>query len=114
ARNLDNMGYAKFKIGQADALSNLERALEKRLALNDAGGAYSSYKHLFEYYHAQEDELNALLNLNKSYIIANTLNSDAYKLDVLSEYMDLNTDTLVTAYKTLNDKIRLDNLLTEN
>lgn len=114
ARNLDNMGYAKFKLGRPDALDNLELALEKRLALNDAGGIYASYDHLFEYYRAQKDEQNALLNLSKSYSIANTLNSDAYKLDVLSAYMDLSTDTLVTAYKELSDKIRLDNLLTEN
>src|SRR5690606_8087034 len=114
ARNLDNMGYAQFKLGRPDALDNLELALEKRLALNDAGGIYASYDHLFEYYRAQKDEQNALLNLSKSYSIANTLNSDAYKLDVLSAYMDLSTDTLVTAYKELSDKIRLDNLLTEN
>lgn len=114
ARNLDNMGYVKAKLNHSDALSELERALSMRLGLNDIEGTYASYTHLFEYYNIRNDEQNALSNLNKSLAVANTLNSDSYKLDALSEYVNLNNDSLVLAYKTLNDKMALDNLLTEN
>lgn len=114
ARNLDNMGYVKFMLGRTDALLNLEGALQKRLKLNDMEGAYANYNHLFRYYNAQGDAEKAQLYLDKSLAVANTLNSNAYRFDVLSEYVNLSTDSLVIAYKVLSDKIRLDNLLTEN
>ena len=114
ARNLDNIAFVKSKLKHPDALSLLEIALQKRLQLNDVEGIYASYMHLFEYYSDRKDKQNALLNLKNALAVANTLNSDSYKLDVLSEFVNLNTDSIVTAYKTLNDTKKLDNLLTEN
>ena len=114
ARNLANIGYVKYKMGQTDALTHMESALEKRIALDDLEGTYASYTHFFEYYDTQGDAQNAELYLNKSLAIANTLNSDAYRFDVLSKYINISTDSLIVAYKVLNDKIRLDNMLTEN
>ncbi len=114
ARNLDNLGYVKSKLGQPDALSNLQQALSQRLEINDTEGAYASHMHLFEYYTDMDEEQTARSHLNEALSIANSLNNDAYKLDALSEYMNLNKDSLVTTYKALNDKINLENLVTEN
>jgi len=114
ARNLDNLGHVKGKLNQNDALDSLNRALHMRVELRDLEGCYASYMHLFDYYSERDDQANAMLNLQKAHATAHELNSDSYKLDVLSEYMNLHTDTLVKSYKTLNDGRLLKQLMTEN
>ncbi len=114
ARNLDNLGHTKSKLNQLGALSNLQSALSQRLELNDTEGTYASYQHLFDYYKDRNENSTAVSYLNKALALAEQLNSDPYKLAALSDYMDLNEDSLVIAYKVLNDKTNLKNSLTEN
>lgn len=114
ARNLDNLGHTKSKLNKSGALSNLQSALSQRLELNDTEGTYASYQHLFDYYKDRNENSTAVSYLNKALALAEQLNSDPYKLAALSDYMDLNEDSLVIAYKVLNDKTNLKNSLTEN
>lgn len=114
ARNLDNLGFVESKRNNPTALQKLEMALKKRQDLNTIEGLYASYKHLFIYHKDRNNQEKAQLYLDKALEIANQLNSDSYKLDALSEYMELKEDSLVRTYKNLTDKTQLDRLLAEN
>ena len=114
ARNLDNLGFVASKLEEPLALTKLKEALAIRHTLNDVEGLFSSYRHLSDYYKDRSDLPTARRFLDSALQVSYQVNSDSYKMNVLSEYMELEEDSLITAYKQLNDKIQLDNRLADN
>lgn len=114
ARNLDNLGFVKSKLKQKDALILMDSALTMRLDIKDYQGTFASYNHLSQYYRDIGNATMAESYLNKALLISEQINSDAYRLEALSQLMVFNEDINAKNYRELNDKMKLDNLRKEN
>lgn len=114
ARNLDNLGFIKSKLNHNDALALMDSALSKRLTIKDYQGTFASYNHLSEYYKSIGNYQMAESSIKKALLIAEKINSDAYKLEALSDLMLFNEDENVKYFKELNDKINLERLKKES
>jgi signal transduction histidine kinase len=113
-RALSNLGFAQSKVDHPDAFSNLETALNARLANEDTKGTYSSYAHLTEYYLDRNEKDNALTYANKAFEVAKLMNSASYIEDARKHILLLSDNTLVLDHLRINDSITDANSTREN
>lgn len=82
ARIMDNLGYSLFKTSDERAIDYMERALNKRLELDDVDGLFASYIHHSEYY-SDKDTAQALTYAQKALQIALQAKSPDWQLEAL-------------------------------
>ncbi|SRX54221.1 tetratricopeptide repeat-containing sensor histidine kinase [Aequorivita sp. CIP111184] len=111
---LDNLGIVQSKLGNPNALSNLNRALQIRESKNDLSKTYSSYKNLALYFFDINNEKQAQLFANKAYQAATKLNSITYLQDALSLFVSMNADPKIVQFKKITDSIAKAKQLAEN
>jgi len=111
---LDNLGMVQSKLGNPNALSNLNRALQIRERENDVSKTYSSYKNLAHYHFSSNNMKEAQLYTDKAYKIALQLNSLTYLEDALSLYVIISGDQKLLEYKNVTDSIAKQKQLAQN
>jgi signal transduction histidine kinase len=114
ARALDNLGFARSKIGHPEALQNMRSALKIREQNGDIPGMYASYHHLAKFYDQLDRPEEALLYTNMSYDVAKSLNSATYIENALSLLLDLSDDSRVKEYRKLTDSLAQARQMQEN
>jgi len=114
AMTLDNLGFVQSKIDSPDALNNINKALDIRMKENDLTGIYSSYRSLAYYFLDRNDKEKALFYANMGHEVVKKINSTSYTQDVLSLFMDLNSDPKVVEYRRLTDSIAKAKQMAEN
>lgn len=114
ARLLDNKGVVQAKLGNPEALANLQHALELREQRNDTHGKYSSYRNLAIYYFDKNDTAKALEYANQAYAVSETLNSITYLEDILSLFAKMSADPKIVRFVKISDSIELEKQLAEN
>lgn len=113
-RALDNLGFIQSKLYRPEALSNLLKSLNSKLATHDLNGAYSSYKHLTEHYSDRQQADSAQYYAQKAYETAILTHNVNYINDALSLLLDRNPDPVVVLYKHINDSIAKAKQVEEN
>ncbi|PHR15127.1 MAG: ATP-binding protein [Aequorivita sp.] len=111
---LDNLGRVQSKLGNPNALSNLNRALQIRERKNDVSKTYSSYKNLALYHFSNNNMKEAQLYTDKAYKIALQLNSLIYLENALSLYVIISGDQKILEYKNVTDSIAKQKQLAQN
>ena len=111
---LDNLGFVQSKLGNPDALTNLNKALFLREGQNDLEGLYSSNKNLSLYYFDRNEKNTAASYANKAYEVANKLKSITYLQDALSLFAIMNEDPKIVQFKKITDSIAKEKQLAEN
>ena len=107
ARALDNLGHVQSKMGNEEALSTMESALNMRLDLHDPSGTYASYKHLTAYYKDRNEKAKANGYAQKALDLAKSINAVSYIKDALENLLSLSADANVVEYKRINDSLTL-------
>ncbi|WP_405412911.1 ATP-binding protein [Maribacter sp. Asnod1-A12] len=102
---IDNLGYVQSKLNLSAGLQNLKKALHLRETKHDLTGLHSSNSHLSEYYLDRKDTVTALFYAEKALSLSNQINSSSFRLNSISNLMNLSNDSLVHEYKRLNDSI---------
>ena len=102
---LDNLGYVQSKLGNPQALPNLERALQIRESHNSMSGLYSSHKNLAKYYFDRGNKEKAQLFANEAYRNAVAINSLTFLQDILSEFAIMSEDPKILQFKEITDSI---------
>jgi signal transduction histidine kinase len=111
---LDNLGFVQSKVGDSEALPNLEKALQIRESYNELDKTYSSYKNLTHYYFDRNDRSQALNFANKAYQTAQTLNSITYLQDALSLFVIMDENPKIIAFKKITDSITNEKQVAQN
>lgn len=111
---LDNLGIVQSKLGNPDALSNLEKALQIRERRTDLSKTFSSYKNIALYYFQINDEPQARLYANRAYQTAIKLNSITYLQDALALFASMNSDPKVVQFKKITDSLSEDRQMAQN
>lgn len=105
SRVLDNLGFIKHKLNEADALLYLNEALSYRKQLKDSSDLYPSYRNLSKYYWDLNDTTKSKLFALKALNIANLIKSPSYQLDATKRLMQLGDFSVYNKYITLNDSL---------
>lgn len=105
SRVLDNLGFVKHKLNEADALLYLNEALSYRKQLKDSSDLYPSYRNLSKYYWDLNDTTKSKLFALKALNIANLIKSPSYQLDATKRLMQLGDFSVYNKYITLNDSL---------
>lgn len=111
---LDNLGFVQSKLGDSEALPNLNKALQIRERYNELDKTYSSYKNLTLYYFDRNDRTQALYFANLAYQNAKALNSITYLQDALSLFAIMDEDPKIVAFKEITDSITSEKQLAQN
>ena len=111
---LDNKGAAQAKLGDPEALPNLQQALKLRDSINSMQGKYSSYRNMAIYYFDKSDTIKALEFANRAYEVADTLNSITFLEDALSLFVSMSPDPKIVRYEKISDSIAKEKQLAEN
>lgn len=115
ATYLDNLGYYQSKIGNSEALSNMELALSiKKNKINHLPSIFSSYRHLSLYFLDRGDLIQAKKYAAMAEHIADSLNVADYQLEALSLKLKLENNPDFDAYLKLQSKIHKTDLAKEN
>ncbi|WP_159302039.1 tetratricopeptide repeat-containing sensor histidine kinase [Maribacter litoralis] len=110
----DNLGLVQSKLNIPEGLQNLRNALKLRQKNNDIIGQHASNTHLSEYYLDRKDTTKALLYAKKALALSDKLNSSSFKLESISQLMNLNKNPLIHEYKKLTDSISNAKQMAEN
>ncbi|RMA66569.1 tetratricopeptide repeat-containing sensor histidine kinase [Ulvibacter antarcticus] len=113
ARALNNLGSVQGKLNNPEGIKNMLEALEIRIAVEDVSGTFSSYNHLTDYYKDKNEIVKAKHYAVLGYEYANNY-SPKYKLQALTNLLELSNDKLVVQYGKLNDSINTAKLLRDN
>ncbi len=111
---LDNLGFVQSKLGDPEALLNLNKALQIRERYNELGKTYSSYKNLALYYFDRNDRKKALHFANTAYQTAQAHGGITYLHDALSLFAIMDDDPKIVAFKKITDSIAQEKQLAEN
>lgn len=111
---LDNLGFVQSKLGDPEALFNLNKALQIRERYNELDKTYSSYKNLTIYYFDRSNRKQALHFANTAYQTAQAINSITYLQDALSLFAIMDEDPKIVAFKKITDSIAQEKQLAEN
>lgn len=111
---LDNLGFVQSKLGDPEALLNLNKALQIRERYNELGKTYSSYKNLALYYFDRNDRKQAFLFANTAYQTAQAHGGITYLQDALSLFAIMDDDPKIVAFKKITDSIAQEKQLAEN
>lgn len=114
ATYLDNLGYYQSKIGNSEALSNMELALSIKTQINQLPSIFSSYRHLSHYFLDRGDLIQAKKYSEMAENISDSLNVADYRLEALSLKLKLENNPDFDAYLKLQSKIHKTNLSKEN
>ncbi|GEQ84616.1 hypothetical protein ULMS_01240 [Patiriisocius marinistellae] len=103
SRILDNLGYANFKIGEPNALTELLEAYALRQKDDDKTGLFASTIHLTEYYQAKDRE-KSLEFAKDAFNLSKIINSPEAQIEALSYLIALETpeNTKLAALSSLH------------
>ena len=106
ARVLDDLGYAKSKLGEPGGEALMREALELRTASHHQIGILESYQHLSETLYESNPSL-ARDFAERAYDLARELNSPDLRLEVLSQLIGLseNPSDYALSYARLSDSL---------
>jgi len=107
ARILDNLAYARFKLGKPESETQMLAALALREQLNSAIGQYVSYIHLSELYSDTNFE-KAVRYAERAHKIAKKIKSPEARLEALGVLVELRapaSETYGVQFKQLSDSI---------
>lgn len=114
ARVLDNLGNIQAKVGNQEALKNMNISLEIRQNHNDLVGTYSSYRHLTTYYRQQQLKEEALDHAEKAYDIAKEIKSPSYIEDALTNLLKVKGTPRTKEFIYLKDSLEQARFSIEN
>lgn len=93
AKLLNNLAYAKFKLGDYTDLPDMFfESLKIRDSLDNKSGIVASKIHIAEYYAAQNDTAKAINNLKQAYYQAKAIRSHFHILTALELLADIDKD----------------------
>lgn len=111
---LDNLGFYQSKIGETDALKNMELGLKIKGDLGDMVTLFSSYRHLCLFYLETNDKTNAIKYSNNMTKLADTIDSPIFKLEAMELQLKLQDNPDFTSYLKLAKEIERKKQLQEN
>jgi len=111
---IDNLGYFQAKIGNPDALKNMEIALKIREEIQDLTGLFSSYRHLTLYYLDIKDSVKSKAYSKKLMEISDKLNAPKFTLEALRLQLRFQDNPDFERYITLANEIERKKQLQEN
>lgn len=114
ARLLDNKGVVQTKLGNIEALHNLQKALAIREANNDLQGKYSSYRNLALYYFEKNELSEAIKFSDLAYKVANNINGIGFIEDALSLSLIMSNDPKIVLFDKITDSIALERQSAQN
>ncbi|WP_339917174.1 tetratricopeptide repeat protein [Yeosuana marina] len=103
---LDNLGYFQSKIGNPNALGNMEQALNIRMNLEDLVGLFSSYRHLSLFYLEKNNKAKAIKFSKNVKEISKQMGSPAFALEALELELRLEKNQNFTRYVELANTIQ--------
>lgn len=105
ANFLDNLGNAKSKINDDEALQLLNAGLTIRDSLRDPEKLFSSYRHLQQHFKRNKETDSAIKYAQNAFKISEQIADRTFKKEALGMLIDLNQSGFGKQYKILSDSI---------
>lgn len=113
ATALNNLGAIQGKLNNPEGIKKMLKALEIRISENDLSGTFSSYSDLTEFY-KNRGEMGKAKEYGFLGLKAANLYSKKYKMQALSNLMELSEDSLTLEYIRMNDSLSHAKSIQEN